>query len=289
VNEERPFDDAFLASLPRLEIAASRVVARDGDAGRKTDRRGGRVEFADHRPYTPGDDPRHIDWPAFARSGRLHVKEFERSDEYSVALVVDDSASMALHGKLASAQRLAYAIAYLALAGGHRVRAALASDGALRLGGEVSGRARMRDVGAFLLGARGAGRTRLTESLHRLPEDGRGGRVLIVVSDFWAEDDGRASLASRVRRGDEVEVFHLFATADLALPGEFVVAEDAETGERRVLGPDAADAAARAAARRDEDWRAFASRHGMAYVALDAAKPTEELVLRTLRGAGVLR
>jgi uncharacterized protein (DUF58 family) len=284
-----PFDDAFLASLPRLEIAASRVVAREGDAGRRAGRRGGRVEFADHRPYVPGDDPRHIDWAAFARSGRLHVKEFEKSDEFSILLVVDDSASMALHGKLVAAQRLAYALAYLGLAAGHRVRAAFASGGALRAGGEVAGRARVRDVGAFLLGARGAGVTRLTESLNRLPEDGRGSRVLIVISDLWAEDDGRAALASRVRRGEEVEVFHLVASADLALPDGFVVAEDAETGERRVLGPDAAAAASLEAARREADWRAFAARHAVVYVPLDASKPTEELVLGTLHGAGVLR
>src|SRR6185295_7488994 len=122
-----PFDDAFLRSLPRLEIAAARLVAREGDGGRRVDRRGGRVEFADHRAYVPGDDPRHLDWPAYARSGKLYVKEFERRDEIAFTVLVDDSASMALHGKLVAAQRIAYALAYLALAGGHRVRVAFAS------------------------------------------------------------------------------------------------------------------------------------------------------------------
>jgi uncharacterized protein (DUF58 family) len=284
-----PFDDAFLASLPRLEIAAERLVAREGEAGRRGDRRGGRVEFADHRPYVPGDDPRLLDWPAYARSGKLYVKEFERRDEYSLVLVVDDSASMALHGKLVAAQRLAYALAWLALAAGHRVRVALASDGGLRVGAEVAGRARMRDVGTFLIGARGRGGTNLTQSLARLSDEARGGRMLVVLSDLWAQDDGRASLASRVRRGDEVDVFHLFASADLALPEGVVVAEDAETGERVALGEDAAQAAAVEAARHEADWRSFAARHGLSYVPLDASKPTEELVVRTLRDVGFLR
>jgi uncharacterized protein (DUF58 family) len=292
VSREAPkqvFDDAFLASLPRLEIAAERLVAREGEGRGRVDRRGGRVEFADHRPYAPGDDPRHIDWPAYARSGKLHVKEFERRDEYSVVLVVDDSASMALHGKLVAAQRLAYAMAYLGLAGGHRVRAALASDGAVRTSGEVAGRARMREIGSFLLGARGRGATRLTESLRRLPRGGRGARLLVLLSDLWAEDDGRRALTSRVRHGDEVDVFHLVASADLSLPDSVVVAEDAETGERLALGPDAAAAATLEAARRESDWRAFAARHGVGYQPLDASKPTEELVLRTLRDTGILR
>ncbi len=284
-----PFDDAFLASLPRLEIAAARLGAREGDAGGRVDRRGGRVEFADHRPYVAGDELRHLDWSALARSGKLVVKEFERRDERSIVLVVDDSASMAVNGKLVAAQRIAYALAFLGLAAGHRVRAALASDGLLRASGEVVGRSRMRDVGSFLLGARGRGGTRLTESLARLPGDRRGARLLVVLSDLWAQDDGRAALASHVRHGDEVDVVHVCAAADVAWTGDVAVAEDVETGERRALGTDAAAAAAATAACREEDWRGFAARHGITYVPLDAGKPTEELVLRTLRDAGVLR
>jgi uncharacterized protein (DUF58 family) len=283
-----PFDDAFLASLPRLEVAAVRLSAREGGSGRATPRRGGRVEFAEHRPYVPGDDPRHIDWHAFARSGRLHVKEFERHEEFSVLVVVDDSASMALNGKLVAAQRIAYAIAYFALADGHRVRAALAGDGALRASGEVAGRARVRDVGSFLLGARGAGTTRLSEPLRRVAQEARGGRLVVLLSDLWAEDDGRTALATCVRRGDDVRVFHLVASADVDVPPE-AIAVDAETGERRALGTDAADAAVREAARREADWSAFAARHGFLHVPLDAARPTEELLMRTLRDAGVLR
>jgi len=282
-----PFDDAFVASLPRLEFAMRRFVAREGEGAGRVDRRGGRVEFADHRPYAPGDDPRFIDWPAYARTGKLHVKELERRDEYAVFVVVDDSGSMAVNGKLVAAQRVAYALAYLALAAGRRVRVALASDGTLRAAGEVGGRARMRDVAAFLVGARGRGGTRLTQSLARLPDDGRGARMLVVLSDLWATDDGRAALASSARRGDDVNVFHLFAAADVAWTDDVGVAEDAETGERRALGPGAADAAAIEAARREEDWRAFAAAHGIRYVPLDASKPTEELVLGALRDAGV--
>ena len=284
-----PFDDAFLASLPRLEMAAIRLRAREGEGAGRSGRRGGRVEFADHRAYVPGDDPRHLDWPAYARSGRLFVKEFERKDELSVVLIVDDSASMAMHGKLAAAQHIAYALGYLALAGGHRVRAALASDGALRLSSEVSGRPRVRDLGSFLLGARGSGATQLTDSIVRLVGDVRGGRVLVVVSDLWSEDDGRRALAAHARRGDEVDLLHVIAAGDVALPDEVVVAEDSETGRRVLLGEDASAAARHEAARREEDWRVFASRHGITYIPLDAARPTEELVLHTLRDAGVVR
>ncbi len=290
-SEDRvsPFDDEFLRAIPRLELSLARLSAREGDSSRGRARRGGRVEFADHRAYVPGDDPRHLDWAAYARFGRLYVKQFERRDEASMLIVVDESGSMALHGKLRAAQRLAYALAYVALAGGHRVRTALCSDGALRSSAEVSGRPRISELRAQLETARGAGATRLSESLRDVADAGRGGRVLVVLSDLWAEDDGRAVLASRARRGDEVTVIHVRAAADLALPGGEVTAEDAETGERRALGPAEAAAAAVDAARREEDWRAFAARHALRYVPVDAAQPTEDLVVRTLRDAGLLR
>jgi uncharacterized protein (DUF58 family) len=288
-REDSPFDDAFLASLPRLEFAAARLRAREGDAAGRRDRRGGRVEFADHRAYVPGDDPRHLDWMAYARSGRLYVKEFEHHDEMALTVLVDDSASMSLHGKLRAAQRLAYAVAFLALAAGHRVRVGLGADGALRLSGEVAGRERLRDLGSFLLTAHGRGRTELSRTVAELEGSGRAGRILVLISDLWATEDGRAALAARARRGEEVDVLHLVAAADVQLPAETVVAEDVETGERRVLAADASSAGVVETARREADWRAFAARHEIAYVPLDPGKPTEELVLRTLRDAGVLR
>jgi uncharacterized protein (DUF58 family) len=286
---ETPFDDAFLASLPRLELAVQRLVARGGDAGRRSARRGGRVEFGGHRGYVPGDDLRHIDWSVFARSGHLFVKEFEHRDDFVLVVVVDDSASMPANGKLLAAQRLGYALAYFALAAGHRVRVHLASGGELRASSEIASRGRLADVAAFLSGARGRGGTRLTESLRRLGTDARGGRLVVLLSDLLAEDDARGELAARVQRRDDVAVFHLVAAADFTLPAEFVIAVDAETGERRALGPGAAASARVAAAQREGDWRAFAARHGIAYVPLDAALPVEELLRHTLRDAGVLR
>jgi hypothetical protein len=92
-----------------------------------------------------------------------------------------------------------------------------------------------------------------------------------------------------VRRGDEVDVLHLSAAADLTVGDGHVVAEDAETGERRTLAPGAASAAVLEAARREAEWRSFSARHGIAYVPLDAARTTEDLVLHALTDAGILR
>jgi uncharacterized protein (DUF58 family) len=288
-HEPSPFDEAFLRSLPRLAFAVSRLRAREGEGGPRADRRGGRVEFADRRAYAAGDDPRAVDWPAWSRTGRLFVKEYERRDELSFLILVDDSASMPFGGKLVAAQRLAYVLALLALCGGHRVRLGLCAAGALRRSAEVAGPKRMRDVRTSLESARGRGATRLSQSIQSAPGAARGSRVLVLLSDLWAHDDGRRALAVCARRGDEVDVLHLFAASDLAAPQDAVLVEDAETAERRALPAGAGDSAVRAAAQRETDWRGFAARLGLRYVPLDATQPTEGLVLTTLRAAGVLR
>jgi len=56
-------------------------------------------EFAEHRPYAPGDDLRAVDWKAAARSDRLSVRLFRTDTELTAHLVVDGSASMAYAGR----------------------------------------------------------------------------------------------------------------------------------------------------------------------------------------------
>jgi uncharacterized protein (DUF58 family) len=93
--------------LPRLRDSA-RVAAEllrlplgghqwRGQAGRWAGvGRGGSVEFQDHRKYVPGDDPRHVDWPAWARTGQLALRLYREEVSPSVDLIVDASRSMRL-------------------------------------------------------------------------------------------------------------------------------------------------------------------------------------------------
>jgi uncharacterized protein (DUF58 family) len=55
---------------------------------------GSSIDFQDHRPYSPGDDPRHIDWQAYARSGQYLMKQYHEEVRPLADLVFDASASM---------------------------------------------------------------------------------------------------------------------------------------------------------------------------------------------------
>ncbi|NWK57270.1 DUF58 domain-containing protein [Verrucomicrobiaceae bacterium N1E253] len=55
---------------------------------------GSSIDFQDHRAYVPGDDPRHINWQAYARTGNYSMKLYREEVRPSVELLLDVSNSM---------------------------------------------------------------------------------------------------------------------------------------------------------------------------------------------------
>ena len=125
------FDPASLAALGRIEIIARWIVDGFLAGLHRSPRKGFSVEFADFRPYMPGDDLRYIDWKIAARSDRWVVKQYEEETNLRATIVLDVSRSMAWSGaqlrtirtgagpepltKLAYAERLTAALALLLL------------------------------------------------------------------------------------------------------------------------------------------------------------------------------
>src|SRR6266478_2845680 len=76
------------------------------------------VEFAGHREYVPGDDPRHVDWRVYYTRDKYFVKQYELETNFVCHLVLDVSASMR-YGE-AGEQKLLYA-AQMAMALGYSI------------------------------------------------------------------------------------------------------------------------------------------------------------------------
>ena len=87
-------DPAELARIADLQLLA-RTVVKGFLTGLHTGLSSGTsAEFAQYRNYGQGDDPRFIDWRLFARSDRLHIKQFEEETNLRCTLLLDCSASM---------------------------------------------------------------------------------------------------------------------------------------------------------------------------------------------------
>lgn len=100
----------------RMQVAAGRMrlpfrgrIWRGPGGSWQGSGSGSSIDFQDHRAYLPGDDPRHIDWAAYARSGHYTMKLYREEVSPAVELVLDVSASMfAAPGKAARVLELFY-------------------------------------------------------------------------------------------------------------------------------------------------------------------------------------
>src|SRR5438105_2754 len=121
-------DTATLSRLSSMQLLARTVVEGFILGLHKSPFRGFSVEFAEYRPYVPGDDIKHIDWKVYGKTERQYVKLFEEETNLACHVVVDASGSMGYASqplsKLDYATRLASCLCYFMM--GQRDAAGLA-------------------------------------------------------------------------------------------------------------------------------------------------------------------
>jgi len=110
-------DPTVLARLSNIELVGRTVVDGFLTGLHKSPFFGFSLEFAEYRPYTPGDDPRFIDWNVLSRTDRTYIKRFLGETNTHLVILVDSSASMGYQSngvsKLDYAKYLAASLAYL--------------------------------------------------------------------------------------------------------------------------------------------------------------------------------
>jgi len=89
------FQPEIISKISPLQLRARHVVEGFVSGMHKSPYKGFSVEFANHRPYVPGDDIRHIDWRVYAKADRYFIKEYEEETNMRVHLLLDCSGSMA--------------------------------------------------------------------------------------------------------------------------------------------------------------------------------------------------
>src|ERR1700710_1781917 len=83
-----------LMSVKNLELRARVVVEGFWHGLHRSPYHGFSVEFSEYRQYSPGDDPRYLDWRLYGRSDRYYIKKFEDETNLRCHLLLDQSRSM---------------------------------------------------------------------------------------------------------------------------------------------------------------------------------------------------
>lgn len=84
----------LLTKLSSLELRAKKIVEGFISGLHRSPYHGFSVEFAEHRPYNPGDDFKHIDWKVYGKKERFYVKQYEEETNLRCFVVLDTSSSM---------------------------------------------------------------------------------------------------------------------------------------------------------------------------------------------------
>jgi uncharacterized protein (DUF58 family) len=238
-------DPAVVARLAHLDVRARLVVEGFIAGMHRSPFHGFSVEFAEHRPYMPGDPLKNLDWKVWARSDRLLVKQYTEETNLRCHLLLDLSGSMAFRSnravmsKLEYAQSLSAALAYLMLHQQDAVGALLFADRPLRFVPARAVRSHLDVLLKTLGSVEPQGRTRLGPALHELAERIKRRGLVILLSDLMDRpEDVLLGLQHFRHRHHEVVVFHILDPDESEFPyTDTATFVDMESGERLTTEP----------------------------------------------------
>ena len=292
-NHQHYLDPSTLEALGSMQIRA-RALADGIIAGlHRSPHKGGSVEFAEYKEYSPGQDIRHIDWKVFAKSDRLVVKQFEDETNLRIYLLMDGSGSMDYISEDAPITKLRYSaflastLAYLFLRQGDAV-GALSFDEDVKQYLPASTRSsHLEDLFFMFDQLQSSKKTNMNSALRTIAERAKPRSLLILFSDMLDANDEILNFISVLRsRKFEVALFHIMDQAELDLPFEGLTQFEGLEGEDGLLvDPD--DLRVQYQELMQQHIRTISAaceRGDVEYVRCTTNEPIEETALKFLRG-----
>lgn len=212
--------DLNLETLIRLRFSANKLrlftshKTQTQQAGSKRAIHLGRgMDFAEVRPYQPGDDVRHINWQLTARAGKPYSKIYQEERERPIYLVVDQSSSMKFATrtmfKNVLAAKLAALFAWTGLKHNDQIGGVIFNEQQFFW---VKPKRQRKTVLQFLNAIVNYSQQTIdvtagnnfTASLQQLKHEMTSGSVVIVISDFMQLDEKAECLLSSISRYNTV-------------------------------------------------------------------------------------
>ena len=179
----------------------------------KSNHKGSSVEFAEYREYTPGEDPKRMDWRVLARTDKYFLKEFEAETNLRSHHLLDCSASMKFgkpESKLEFAKKLIGTLSYAYLNQGDAVGLSLLLPKHTE---DIPARrnpSQLQDILHTLDHAEASGKDQVIDQLHDVAETIKSRALVIIYSDFLDDPKSISDVVHHMRdRKHEVVLFHI--------------------------------------------------------------------------------
>jgi len=245
MNDYRKYlDPKIISQLAGIEMKARLVVEGFITGLHRSPYHGFSIEFAEHRPYRPGDETKNIDWKVYARSERYYVKQYEEETNLKAVLAVDQSASMkfASLGNISKYEYsiyLAASLATLLIRQRDAVGLALYDTDVNVYLPANSKPSYLYEILKNLDAAETTKETHTAKALDKLAERIRRRGLIIIISDFFDEKESVLNALKHFRhRNHEVLAFQILDPREIDFDfGYSANFKDLETAEEIVTQP----------------------------------------------------
>lgn len=278
-----PLPADLMRKVKRIEIATNRLVDQGVAGDYHAVFKGLGMEFAEVRPYQPGDDIRTIDWNVTARMGAPFVKKYVEERDLTIFLVIDVSGSLSFGSrailKRELAAEIAALLAFAAVRNQDRVGAALVSDRMELFLPPQRRRTHVLRLVREVLDRPAHGGTDLEKGLDAVLAAQKRRSVLFVISDFLGSPCTRALKAAAARH--DLILIEIVDPRDQEVPEVGpVVLRDAETGRLALVdGKKAARHHAESRRREREELSRLIRRLGVDRLELRTDRPYLKTIL----------
>ena len=234
----------FVAKLGNLELIARLVVEGFITGLHKSPYHGFSVEFAEHRQYMPGDEPRHIDWKIFGRTDRFYIKQFEEETNLKAYIILDASRSMAFSSagkisKLEYASYLSAALSYLMIQQRDAVGLTVYDEQIRIYMPPHATKSYLKEILYNIGKTKAKGKTGTATTLHLIAERIKRRGLVIILSDLF--DDAKkviTALKHFRHKKNEVVVMQVLDPKEKSFAfGGDAIFQDMETGDEITTQP----------------------------------------------------
>ena len=236
-------DPKGLSRVSRLELVARQAVEGFISGRHPSPYHGSSVEYADHRPYTLGDEIRNIDWKLLAKTDKTYIKLFEEQTNVRATILLDMSRSMHFGTtdmkKIDYACHLAAALSYLMLRQSDSVGLVMFDNQVRQFLPPRSTPSHFKLMIEHMEQLTPRNDTTIGPVLHEMAERVHRRGMVILISDLLDDVKTVADGLAHFRHDNhEVIVFHVMDPAEMTFPYEKLTRfKDAEGAGTLVANP----------------------------------------------------